>query len=657
MLTFGIAGHVDHGKTSLTRALTGMETDRLAEEQRRGISIELGFAWLDLDVPGYGAQRLALVDMPGHEKFVRRMIAGAAALDAVLLVVAADEGAMPQGREHLAICQLLGVRAGAVVLSKVDLVDDEWLQMAQADVRGLVAGTFLGDAPIWPTTVRDQARVDALRGELAAFCKQLLDARPRANSESRPFAMAIDRAFSIAGRGTVVAGTAAAGSVAVDQSLVVLPAAKAFRVRGVQTQGEARPSFVAPGRVALNLAGATLDDVPVGTMVAAPDTVPVGRRAVAQLTLLPHAQALAKEARLTLHLGTDSAGVRVRQLGGSGQEPDTTAWVELWIDRPLALPSGARWVVRGAQVHPRLGRTVGGGAILCAWPRRLPAGHPATLAWLDEARGDDPTAAVTALVLLAGDRGLTEAELTRASVLAPAALARAVKDAISRGMVRRAGSAGRLVAAATFAQLESRLLAAVEALHRDHPARPGLDSEAAGRALGSWLDPALALAVAAALVKRGALAHDGHVWSRPGFVAKATVSAETRARVVQRIAQADLQPPLFSELAVELSIAVKDIQLAATAGVQSGELVRLAEDHYLAVTCARAAADRVIAAFATADSFSTGELKDLLGLTRKHLIPFAEWLDADKVTVRDPTGNRKVRARALAAWQERQGAG
>lgn len=656
MLTFGIAGHVDHGKTSLTRALTGMETDRLAEEQRRGISIELGFAWLDLDVPGHGPQRLALVDMPGHEKFVRRMIAGAAALDAVLLVVAADEGAMPQGREHLAICQLLGVRTGAVVLSKVDLVDEEWQQLAHADVRALVADTFLHAAPIWPVSVRDSARIESLRSELATFCKQLLDARPRASGEVRPFAMAIDRAFSIAGRGTVVAGTAAGGSVTVEQSLAVLPAGKVFRVRGVQTQGESRPAFAAPGRVAINLASATLDDAPVGALLAAPDTVPVGRRAVARLQLLHHAAQIGKESRFTLHLGTDSAGVRVRQLSGAAQEPNTAAWVELWIDRPMALPAGARFVLRGTQVHPRLGRTVGGGAILCAWQRRLPAGHEATLCWLDDAAGDDGMAAAVALLQLAGDRGLTDTELTQASAQTPSAVVRSVKDAIGRGHLRRAGSTGRLVAAGAFAQLEGRLLTAVEALHRDHPSRPGLDSEAVARSLGSWLDPALALAVAGALVKRSALHHDGHVWSRPGFVAKATVSAETRLRVVQRIAVADLQPPLFSEMAVELALAIKDIHAAAAAAAQAGELVRLAEEHYLAVPCARAAADRVIAAFATAESFSTGELKDLLGLTRKHLIPFAEWLDADKVTVRDPNGNRKVRARALVAWQERQAA-
>ncbi|MBM4346397.1 MAG: SelB C-terminal domain-containing protein [Deltaproteobacteria bacterium] len=654
MLTFGIAGHVDHGKTSLVRALTGMETDRLAEEQRRGISIELGFAWLDLAVPDHGTQRVALVDMPGHEKFVRRMIAGAAALDAVLLVVAADEGAMPQGREHLAICQLLGVRTGAVVLSKVDLVDREWLTLAEGDVRGLVAGTFLQDAPIWPTTVRDPGRIGALRAELAAFCKAVLDRRPHAGGEGRPFSMAIDRAFTIAGRGTVVAGTAAAGSVAVDQSLAVLPGGKVFRVRGVQTQGEARPTFSAPGRVAINLAHATLHEATVGMVVAAPDTLAVGRRAVARLALLPHAPPLGKEARLTLHVGTDSAGVRVRQLSGEGQQPDGTAWVELWIDRPMALAAGGRFVVRGSHIHPRLGRTVGGGALLCGWTRRLPAGHAQTLAWLDQAAGDDPTVAVVALLHLAGDRGLTESELAQACALPPPVVARALRDAAGRGLLRRAGSAGRSIAAPAFAVLESRMVAAVEALHRDHPARPGLDAESAARSIGAWIDPAVAPAVAAALVKRGALDHDGQVWSRPGFVAKAAVTTETRQRVVQRIASAQLQPPLFSELAVELLLPVKDIQSAAASAAAAGELVRLAEDHYLAVPAARAAADRVIAAFGAAESFTTGELKDLLGLTRKHLIPFAQWLDADKVTVRDPAGNRKIRARALAAWQARQ---
>lgn len=654
MLTFGIAGHVDHGKTSLVRALTGMQTDRLVEEQRRGISIELGFAWLDVPVVGHGMQRVALVDMPGHERFVRRMIAGAAALDAVVLVVAADEGAMPQGREHLAICQLLGVQRGAIVLSKVDMVDADLLELAQLDVGTLAQGTFLEGAPVWSFSALRPDLIAQLRDHIAQFAQQLLDERPKtASTDTRPFAMGIDRAFTIAGRGTVVAGTASVGSLTVEQNLVVLPSGKLFRVRGLQQQGLSRSEISAPGRVAINLAGATLADVAVGNVVAVAQTIAVGRRCVARLRTLAHAPQLAKEARATVHLGTDSCAARIRQLSSLPQEPDQVAWVEVFFDRPMPLPANSRFVVRGSQLAGQSGRTIGGGTVLFGWPRRLPAAKPATLALLDHCVAPQATLQLAATVALAGERGLTELELSQSSALPAATILRTVKELAATATLRRAGSTGRVLDAAAFTALETRLKTVIAQFHQEQPARAGLDAEAIARLLGAWLDPAVAVAVAGALVKRTVLQFDGQSYAIAGFAPKAAVSTDAVARVVAAIDASDLAPPLFAELAATLLLPVKDVQAAAVLATQQGELVRVAEDHFLATHRARTAADRVIAAFGAVEAFSTGELKDLLGLTRKHLIPFAQWLDSDKVTVRDAAGNRKIRARALLAWQQK----
>lgn len=657
MITIGVAGHVDHGKTSMVRALTGMETDRLAEEQRRGISIELGFAWLDVAVPGSGVQRVALIDMPGHEKFVRRMIAGAMGIDAVLLVVAADEGAMPQGREHLAICTLLGVQRGAVVLTKIDLVDGELQQMAADDVRALVQGSFLDGAPVWPFSARQPRTTEALRDGLAQLAGAVMAARSRqATAEVRPFLLPVDRAFSVAGRGTVVTGTALCGRVDVDQNLQVLPAGGQFRVRGLHTQGTAASHFAAPGRLAVNLAAATVGDVAVGSLLAAPGSVAIGRRALATLTTLTHATELKKEIRATVHIGTAATGARVRQLGGERQPPGTTRLVEIFADQLLPLPPRAGFVLRGSQADGQHGRTLAGGAVLLPWPRRLRGKDAAGIECVARFAAADLPGQLLAVAELAGERGVPENQLGHFLATSPAAIAKLVKDAVAAGKLRRAGSQGLLLPTAALAALESRALAAVDRFHRDHPHKAGIDGEALQRALGAWVDAAAVQAVVAALAKRGAVVQEGPCVARAGFKPKAAVDGDLVQRVVAALAAADLQPPLFADLAVQLGTAIKPLQQAAQAGAQAGALQRLGEDHYVATERAHTAADRVIAAFGQGEAFSTGDLKDLLGLTRKHLIPFAEWLDEQKVTVRDPAGNRRVRARALADFQQRRAA-
>lgn len=668
MLTLGIAGHVDHGKTSLVRALTGMETDRLPEEQRRGISIELGFAWLDVDLPGGGIERVALVDMPGHERFVRRMIAGAAGIDAVLLVVAADEGVMPQGREHLAICQLLGVRAGAVILTKVDLADDEMLALARDDVASLVAGTFLSSAPVLPFSARQPESLAVLRQGLAELVALLLHQRTAETAlEHRPFVMAVDRCFSVPGRGTVVTGTAAAGQVAVDQFLQALPQGRNWRVRGAQQQGEVRNQIKAPGRIALNLAGASIEDVPVGTTLVAPGTVLSGDRFDAVLTLLPHAKPMPTRARAQVHLGTHHAEASIVQLGGAGQAPGSTALVQIQLDRPLPLPPHEPFVLRGSQVDARHGQTLGGGRLLLPLPRRHKLGDPVTLGLLGHLVPADlrpllasaPAAAtvdhqIAALAGLAGWRGVSEQDLVQMCAAAPQAQQRALKALLGGGTLRKAGQPAHYLTSPDMAALEQRISLVVSQFHQTQPTKAGLDSEALARATGEWLEPSVVIQVAQNLNKRNGLVFQNQLWAVPGFQPKATASPALVAQVLQALAVAGLAAPSPALLAEAIAMDQRDILAALAAAVAQGQAVRIAEDYWLPRSEAAAAADRVIAAFCSSDSFSTGELKDLLGLTRKHLIPFAEWLDGERVSVRDPSGTRRIRDRALQAWRARQ---
>ena len=645
MLTLGIAGHVDHGKTSLVRALTGIETDRLPEEQRRGISIELGFAWLDVADVG----RVALIDMPGHERFVRRMIAGAVGVDALLLVVAADEGVMPQGREHLAIAQLLGIRHGAVVLTKTDLCDADMLAMARDDVAQLTQGTFLADAPVWPVSVRQPGTIAALQTQLSEFCQQLQVVR----RHERPFRLAVDRSFTLKGRGTVVAGTAVAGQVELEQLLEVLPQRTQFRVRGLERHGVAQARVQAPGRVALNLAGATLDDVPIGAMLATPGTVAVSDRFDVTLTLLPHCRPLPVRRRAAIQLGTALSEGAIVLLDGQPLQPGHTALAQIRLDRPQPVAAGEGFVVRGSRVDPRFGQTLGGGRVLHPQPNRHKLNDLIVLSALQQLGQADVEAQILGAVALAQGRGVTDDGLLRTCTAPIGQLQKTLKSLGDRKQILRLGTPPRWLEPADVAALGRSVLDAVRQFHAAQPTRLGAEVADLQRQLAPWLEASAFGQLCALAVRQGQLAAQGTALALPGFVAQATASPELVARLVALLAAQGLAPETPAQLAELLQAEARALVTALHAAQAAGQVVRVTEAYWVATPVAHAARERVLTAFADAAQFTTGELKDVLGLTRKHLIPFAEYLDAERLTVRDSTGNRRVRERAREAWLAR----
>ncbi len=648
MLTIGVAGHVDHGKTALVRALTGQETDRLAEEKRRGISIELGFAHMDLPLIDGSSLRLALVDMPGHERFVRRMIAGASGVDAVLLVVAADEGVMPQGREHVAICQLLGITQGAVVLTKTDLVDADMLAMAQDDVQALVKNMFLETAPCWSVSVREPDSVAALRQLLATWAENLhQDQQIRVQTlRARPARLAVDRRFSLPGRGTVAAGTLVTGSLAVEDHVSVLPQKTSFRIRGLQQQGQAVATAHAPARVAINLAAATLEDCPIGSVICTPSSLDMTARVDAILQLLPKQASLPPRCRLMLHVGTTQVEAVVTQLSGNQQEPGTDALVQLHLDRPVPIAASEGFVLRGSQVDPRLGQTLGGGRVLHPTPRRHRINSLELLeflATLAQGRLEDQIVAACAM---ADARGCTELELQRILAVPPDHVAKALRLLLASGKLRRAGQPTRHYSPAAMVLLEQQLLAIVAQYHRTHPALPGLLPQQAHRDLGAWLDETATQAVLTGLCKRGALVQHGLVLALPEHRAVVAADPEALARLEERLLPLGLQGLTQAQLAEHTGLDARIATHLLQAATAQGVAVRLGEDHYVSATILKQSVSLVIDTFGRNDAFSTSELKELVGLSRKYLIPFAEYLDAARVTVRDPSGNRRVRDRA-----------
>src|SRR4051812_36082040 len=463
----GTAGHIDHGKSTLVLALTGTDPDRLKEEKARGITIDLGFAhWSDGDV------EVAFVDVPGHERFVRNMLAGAGGIDAVVLVVAADESVMPQTREHFQICRLLGVRHGIVVLTKADLTDEETIGVARLEVEALLEGSPLAGSPVVAVSARTGAGLPALRSALRDLAGRV-PARVAEGAARLP----VDRAFTMRGFGTVVTGTLVSGRIAHEQELAVIPAGYTVKVRGIQVHGHSRPAVQAGRRTALNLGGTEVADVPRGQVLAEPGTLAATRIIDAEIELLEDARPLKHGARVRLHQGTAEVIARIGLApleDGELLQPGRTGFVRIRTEQPIAVTRGDRFILR-AYSPPR---TIAGGIVLDPEAPRAGLRGPRSRARF-EALQPDPLAGAAAndraLALLVAERGATglplEALVTRGGI-APGQV-----ESVSERLVaaRAADRVGRsLFAPGLRADLGGRLERLVRDHHKAQPLSEGL---------------------------------------------------------------------------------------------------------------------------------------------------------------------------------------
>lgn len=588
-MLLGTAGHVDHGKTTLVRALTGVDCDRLTAEKARGITIELGFAAWDLP----DGRRIDIVDVPGHERLVRTMLVGAGGMDAVLLAVAADAGVMPQTREHLAACAALGITRGIVALTRADLVDD--LSAAQARVRAGLAGTVLADAPILPVCA---PRGDGV-AELTAAATALLDAW-RPPPADAPICLPVDRVFTIDGAGTVVTGTLVRGTLTVGQSVAVVPGLKAARVRGLQNHG--RPLDVAtPGhRIAVNLA-IPRAAIRRGAVLCAVDTVAEGRVIDVVVRAARHlVKPLHRLRGVTLHLGASRVLGDLRTDAPIAPGDEGTARIRL--QHPIPLPPGGRFVLRGAADH-QFGAVIGGGRILDALPpRRRPGEVRARL------RDGDPAAV---LVEEAGRRGLDPADL-------------AARLPVARQRGPRRFAPGVIVAAAS--ELEAR----VDAWHAEHPESPGLP---AAQVQGPLSKAALAHAGEALLAAHGVIRRPGHT---------AGLSDDDLAfsrKVMRAIGRAGLDGQSLAQLDTRFVHASRARVEKVVGHLQRVERIMRIGEHLVAAREAKDVRQRAARAVLQAP-LTVAAFKDLSGTTRRRAIPFLEWLDAEGVTRR--AGNERI---------------
>ncbi len=622
----GTAGHIDHGKSTLVRALTGIDPDRLKEEKERGITIDIGFAHLDL---GEGLT-LGIVDVPGHERFVKNMLAGVGGIDLVMLVIAADEGVMPQTREHLAICQLLRVRTGLVVLTKADLAEPEWLELVQEDVRGTLRGTFLEGQPIVPVSAKTGEGLAALREHLARLARAV----PSRGTDAT-FRLPIDRVFTIRGFGTVVTGTVWAGQVGLEERVEVYPRGLEAKVRGLQTHGKAVAAAVAGQRTAVNLQGVERVALERGDVLSLPGLLRPTLVLDATGELLADAPApLKPRQRVRFHIGTSEVMARVHLLEGTELLPGGRGYVQLRLEAAVVALPGDRYVIRS--YSPMV--TIGGGELLDVAPGRARR-SPALLQHLAVLERGAPEAVVEEHLRRVGPGGARTTDLRARTPFGPDAL---------RGLLGALTASGRalLVDREWYVHVEAaeRLReAAVQALgafHAREPLKSGMSKEELRTRVGA-VEERVFLHLVEGLVGAGAIAVERDKVRLAGH----QVRLDTRqqgllARLEAEFRDAGVTAPSVEEAFARLQMTRPEEQALLQLLLDERRLVRIKEGLYMHAEPLRAAEARVAAFLHERKEITPQDIKDLLGISRKYAIPLLEYLDAQRLTVR--VGDKRV---------------
>ncbi|MEW6219340.1 MAG: selenocysteine-specific translation elongation factor [Thermodesulfobacteriota bacterium] len=627
----GTAGHVDHGKTSLVKALTGVDTDRLKEEKERGITIELGFAHLDLPC----GIRLGIVDVPGHERFVKNMVAGAGGMDLVVMIIAADEGIMPQTREHLEICSLLGLAHGLVVVTKKDMVDADWLELVESEVADFVAGTFLEGRPVIP--------VSSVTGEglpeLLSALDQLVRGMTLAEA-SGPFRLPVDRVFTMKGFGTVVTGTAISGRIRTGEPVAILPSGLAARIRGIQVHGEEAAEAVAGARTAINLQGVDKEAIHRGEVVATPGTLVPSRILDAVFLLLSrHKKSLKSRTRIRVHVGTDEVLARMVLLETEELAPGESAPVQLFLERPVAVWPGDRYVVRSYSPVT----TLGGGVIESTAPRRRRRFRAGNLEAFALYRQGVTEELARFHLREAGVNGLTHEELAVRLALFGKKLARLLDPAVgSRRIVVVSGERQRLLDASVYADLKTRAAEALAVFHRDSPLKPGISKEELRYRLSPKLDGRIFQFLLQELTQAGTVAVDGaDVRLASHRVSLKEDEEGFRQALATLYREAGLAPPTLKEAQAALAqVPPQSFKEMLEVLFREGTLVKVKEDLFYHHAPLADIHQRLAGFLKEHGEIDAGGFKELSGLTRKFSIPLLEYFDRIKLTIR--VGDKRV---------------
>lgn len=630
-IVLGTAGHVDHGKTSLIRALTGIETDRLKEEKKRGITIELGFAFLDLPC----GHRLGIVDVPGHEKFVKNMVAGAAGIDLVAFVVAADEGVMPQTREHFEICSLLGVQKGLIIITKIDMVEPDWLEMVEDEVREYFADSFLAEAPL--------LKVSSTTGQGIEEVKAQLDKMVSTSEFSEafgPFRLPVDRIFSMKGFGAVVTGTSISGRIKIGDDICIYPKARMGKIRGIQVHGQEVEEVEAGRRTAINIQGLETNFVTRGDVLATPGSLQPSYMLDGDFTYLSsNGKPLKNRTRVRVHLGTAEIMGRIVLLEQEEAVPGDTLNVQLLLEEPVGGWPGDRYVVRS--YSPVL--TIGGGEVLNPCPDKKRRRFKEVNEKIFMAYRAAPDDLAVFHLNESGFGGLTFNDLEVRLGVFGNRLKKVLNQPISARRILVVDSERQwMISAEVLAALEQRTTEILERFHLDNPLKDGIAKEELRSRLYQGLEPRLFQLVVNSLSKSGLIVQDKAVVRMAGHEVSLQADTSTLRRDIEMLfREAGLNPPTRKEILAHFAKQPeKLVWEIVDVLVRDAKLTRISGDLYFHCDSLAALEKNLREVLAIDGEIDAQGFKSLTGLSRKFSIPLLEYFDRQKVTIR--VGDKRV---------------
>ncbi len=612
----GTAGHIDHGKSALVRALTGTDPDRLKEEKERGITIDLGFA--DLAYPD--GLKVGIVDVPGHERLIKNMLAGAGGIDMVVMVIAADEGIMPQSREHLDICNLLKVKRGLIAITKSDLVDEEWLELVEDEVRNFVQGTFLEEAEIVPLSSKTGHNIEVIKEKIRELA---LAVEPK--SINGVFRLPVDRIFTLKGFGTVITGTAVSGSITVDAPVEVLPKGTKTKVRGLQSHGESLKKAFAGQRVAMNLQGVSKDEVQRGDVIAVPDKVKTTYVVDAGLEVLkdPSIGGLKNRSLVHFHTGTSELVGRIIIYSKEDLKPGDNAFCQFRFKSPVTVMSGDRYIIR--RFSPLV--TIGGGEILDASPGRRRWNEKLTD--LEMLGQEGLNERLSSKILLSGIKGMSHVDLAGWIKAEGPEIKKVINALVKDGGIIE--SENRYLHKNVVDDFIDNAVSTLGAFHKSNPLKPGMTKEALRsefKGIDHKLFEVLLGLIAEIVVEKDMLR------LKSFRISLSQDKKLEKEKILGMLDKAIFQPPAKDDLAKSLSITPADTGELLKLMASEKSLVRINDALYITMNNYTDMMDRLKGFYSEKKEMTVGEFRDVLGTSRKYAIPFLEYLDSNKITMR-----------------------
>lgn len=629
-IIIGTAGHVDHGKTALVKALTSIDTDRLREEKERGISIELGFAFLTLP----GNQKYGIVDVPGHEKFIKHMVSGASGIDMVLLVIAADEGVMPQTREHLNICTLLGIKKGLVALTKVDMVEEEWLNLVIADVHDFLKGTFLESCPLVPVSSLYGTGLEDLKKAIICVASEI-----ERESDAGVFRLPIDRVFTMKGFGTVVTGTLISGEIRVGEEVEIIPSKLLGKVRGIQIHGETVDIARAGQRTALNIQGVDKCSIERGNILARPGTLKSSSRLDVWLEYLPGNEKTIKNRTLVrFHTGTMEALGRVTFLDREELEPGGKDFAQLVFTAPVASVAKDRFVMRSYSPVT----TIGGGIILDPLPLKFKKGSENTKTEYETLLSGSDRERICVIIERSGFNGVGIHEMVVRTGLNQNVIIPIVEFLCANNQaVLLDKDEMRVLSRRVYDHVRNTILDKLNAYHQKYPLKGGISKEELRNIIGSFISPRIFNLAMKDLEKKGDIIVEKDILKISSHhVSLGEKLQELREQITRVYRTAGLTPPSVKEVCEKFPHRKADVLSVLDVMVREGDLVKVSEDLYYDKEVLRTLRENYKNLLLKEGKATPLSFKTLTNLTRKYIIPLMEYFDATKLTIR--TGDYRI---------------